>query len=268
MQSLQGLKDLLFPAERTPVLFLGHGNPLYAIKENSFSNNWRELGTILPKPQALLVISAHWITSGTTLVDISKHPRTVHDFWGFPAELSAVSYPAPGAPELAQDVVTMLTDHQAKADDSWGLDHGAWSVLKHLFPHADIPVFQLSIDMSRDLDWHLALGRELRSLRDRGVLILGSGNIVHNLRAMRRTTTYDWAENFDLQFTRNLEKGDLQALADRGKMGKLYELAHPSSDHYIPALVATGAADNKDQLLFFNDAMDMGSISMRSFVYF
>ncbi|MEG6509508.1 4,5-DOPA dioxygenase extradiol [Methyloligella sp. 2.7D] len=267
-QSLQTLKDSLKASDRMPVLFLGHGSPMNAIEDNAYSRSWAELGRNLPRPQAVLVVSAHWMTRGTTLVNVSAMPETIHDFYGFPPELFAQQYAAPGAPEMAKEVVSILASHHAEGDESWGLDHGAWSVLKHLYPEADVPVFQLSIDMTQDLSHHLEIGRALSELRDRGVLILGSGNIVHNLRAMRHGTPYDWALEFDALFAERLGAGDVRALSDREGLGSLLSVAHPSLEHYVPALTVAGAADPKDRLLFMNETIDIASVSMRSFIYY
>lgn len=266
-QSLQKLKERLKTSDRLPAVFLGHGSPMNAIEDTEYSRAWAALGRALPHPQAILVVSAHWMTRDATLVDVSAAPKTIHDFYGFPDELYTVQYPAPGAPEVAREVTTLLASHHAEGDDSWGLDHGAWSVLKFLYPDADVPVFQLSIDMTKDLSWHVEIGSELAELRQRGVLILGSGNIVHNLRAMRYgRQPYDWASEFDASFARNLEKRNLAALSDRDALGPLLELAHPTLDHYLPALTIAGAADKKDELLFMNESIDIASVSMRSFV--
>lgn len=267
-QSLQSLRDRLDASDRMPLVFLGHGNPMNAIEDNVYSRGWAELGRTLPRPQAILVVSAHWMTRGTTLVDVSAVPRIIHDFYGFPQELFDQQYPARGAPALARDVAALLASHHAQEDETWGLDHGAWTVLKFLYPDADVPVFQLSIDMSRDLDWQLEIGRTLAGLRDRGVLILGSGNIVHNLGRLSHTATPpDFALDFDTRFAERLTARDLDALADRKGMGSLLEMAHPSVDHYLPALTIAGASDRSDQLSFMNDGFDLGSVSMRSFVF-
>lgn len=265
-RSLQDLKDRLKTSDRLPAVFLGHGSPMNAIEDNEYSRAWAALGRALPQPQAILVVSAHWMTRGATLVDVSAAPKTIHDFYGFPRDLYAVQYPAPGAPGVARDVASLLASHHVEGDESWGLDHGAWSVLKFLYPDADVPVFQLSIDMTKDLPWHAGIGRELADLRRRGVLILGSGNVVHNLRLMRHGQPYDWASEFDARFARDLARRDLGALSDRGRMGPLLALAHPTLDHYLPALTLAGAADSRDELLFLNESIDIASVSMRSFV--
>lgn len=238
------------------------------IEDTAYSRAWSNLGQALPRPKAILVVSAHWMSEGTTLVDISRMPRTIHDFYGFPQALYEQTYPAPGAPELAQDVVSLLASHHAEGDDRWGLDHGAWAVLKFLYPDADVPVFQVSIDMSRDLPYQLEIGAALSELRDRGVLILGSGNIVHNLRAMRPDShPFDFALEFDTLFSERLEDRDFQALSNRKGFGTLLDMAHPSVDHYLPALTIAGASNDRDALHFMTDTIDLGSVSMRSFVF-
>lgn len=267
-KAMQDLKDRLAGSDRMPVVFLGHGSPMNAIEDNAYARSWTALGQSLPRPQAILVVSAHWMTHGTTLVDVSALPRTIHDFHGFPPELHAAQYPAHGQPDLAREVVSLLASHHAEGDDTWGLDHGAWSVLARLYPEADVPVFQLSIDMAKDLDWHLTIGRDLAELRNKGVLILGSGNVVHNLRMMRwNGTPYDWAEEFDQFFADRLAKRDMAALADRSGMGALFRMAQPTPDHYLPALTIAGLADARDQLTFMNSSIDIASVSMRSFIF-
>ena len=265
---LHALRDRLKPSARMPVVFLGHGSPMNALEDTEYSRAWTALGQSLPEPAAILVVSAHWMTRGTTLVDVSKLPKTIHDFYGFPDALYAMDYPAPGSPELAREVVSLLASHHAAEDDSWGLDHGAWSVLRFLYPQAKVPVFQVSIDMARGLEHQLEVGRTLAELRDRGVLILGSGNVVHNLRAMRfGGQPLDFALEFDRLFADRLEARDLKPLADAAGLGTLLRMAHPTVDHYMPALTIAGASDARDQLTFMTDAIDLGSVSMRSFVF-
>ncbi len=268
VQTLSSLRDRLKPSARMPVVFLGHGSPMNAIEDNSYARAWTNLGQALPRPNAILVVSAHWMTRGTTLVDISRHPKTIHDFYGFPPELFAQTYPASGDPELARTVVSLLASHHGAEDDTWGLDHGAWTILKFLYPEADVPVFQVSIDMSRDLTYQLEIGKILSELRDRGVLILGSGNVVHNLRALRFDgKQYDFAVEFDQLFADKMEQRDFAALADRHALGSLLQMAHPSVDHYLPALTIAGASDSRDSLTWMTDTIDLGSVSMRSFVF-
>lgn len=262
-------------SERMPVLFLGHGSPMNAIQDNEYRRSWQSLGAEFgktrPQPQLILCISAHWLTRGWWLTAMDR-PKTIHDFGGFPQELFDQQYPAPGAPKVAQEMSRALTQPQVGLDTGeWGLDHGTWSVLKPMFPKANIPVLQLSMDYSRPPAEHLALGRQLKALRERGVLIVGSGNIVHNLRATRRgvpsTQAYDWAIEFESKVATQLEKGDLAALADFQKMGQVAQLAHPTHDHYLPLLYAAGAVDAREPLRFFNSSYQSASISMRSAIW-
>lgn len=265
---LSALRDRLAPTDRMPLVFLGHGSPMNALDDTEYSRAWTALGSSLPRPKAILVVSAHWMTRGTTLVDVSALPRTIHDFYGFPEPLYEQQYPAKGAPDLAREVVSLLASHHGAEDDTWGLDHGAWCVLKFLYPEADVPVFQVSIDMSQGLDYQLSVGKALKDLRDRGVLILGSGNVVHNLRAMRPGgAPLDFALEFDTLFADRLSDRDFAALSDASALGSLLKAAHPSVDHYLPALTVAGASDDRDALTFMTDAIDLGSVSMRSFVF-
>lgn len=270
IRTLEDLKATLTPSDRMPLVFLGHGSPMNAIEDTAYSRAWTELGKSLPRPKAILVVSAHWMTRGTTLVDVSAMPRTIHDFHGFPDALFAEQYPAHGDPELAREVVSLLASHHAEEDDTWGLDHGAWTVLKFLYPGADAPVFQVSVDMGRGLDHQLEIGRALSELRDRGVLILGSGNVVHNLRAVQwcaNARPHDFALEFDTLFADKLVDRDFTALADREGLGTLLNMAHPTVDHYMPALTIAGAADARDDIIFMTDAIDLAAVSMRSFVF-
>ena len=268
VQTLSALRDRLSPSDRMPLVFLGHGSPMNAIEDTEYSRAWTALGKNLPRPKAILVVSAHWMTKGTTLVDVSAMPRTIHDFYGFPQELFDQQYNAHGDPALAREVTALLRSHHAQEDDTWGLDHGAWSVLKFLYPNADVPVFQVSIDMTQDLSYQLEIGQILSDLRDRGVLILGSGNVVHNLRALDwGGKPQDFAIAFDKLFAEKLEDRDFNALADRKGLGTLLRMAHPTVDHYLPALTIAGASDTRDQLTWMTDSIDLGSVSMRSFVF-
>lgn len=266
--ALNELRDRLSPSDRMPVVFLGHGSPMHAIEDTEYSRAWTALGKALPRPQAIVVVSAHWMSRGSTLVDVSAMPRTIHDFRGFPAALYEMQYPAPGEPALAHEVADMLADQPAQEDDSWGLDHGAWCVLKFLYPDADLPVFQVSIDMDRDLGHQLEVGRALAGLRERGVLVLGSGNVVHNLRTMQPGgAPQDFAVAFDALFADRLAARDFAALADREELGSLLAMSHPTVDHYLPALTIAGASDARDELDFVVEGIDLGSMSMRSFVF-
>jgi len=270
-----GTLGALKPSPRMPVLFLGHGSPMNAIEDNEYRRSWQSLGaqfgSSLPRPQLILCISAHWITRGWWLTGMDK-PKTIHDFGGFPQALFDQQFPAPGAPAVAQDISRGIAQPKVDLDKTeWGYDHGTWSVLKPMFPQADIPVLQLSMDYSRPPAEHFALGRQLKPLRDKGVLIVGSGNIVHNLRAARRGVSsiqaYDWAIEFDSKVAGQLQKGELDALADFQRMGAVAQQAHPTHDHYLPLLHAAGAADPKEPLRFFNASYQSASISMRSVVW-
>ncbi|MEO7392824.1 MAG: 4,5-DOPA dioxygenase extradiol [Ramlibacter sp.] len=262
-------------SDRMPVLFLGHGSPMNAIEDNEYRRSWqalgKEFGTRLPQPQLILCISAHWLTTGWWLTGMDQ-PKTIHNFGGFPQALFDQQYPAPGAPAVAQEISRGIFKPAVGLDGSeWGFDHGTWSVLKPMFPNADIPVIQLSMDYSRPPAEHFALGRQLKGLRDHGVLIVGSGNIVHNLRATRRDAApnqaYDWAVEFDKAIAAQMEKGDLAGLADFQKLGSVAQMAHPTYDHYLPLLHAAGAADPLEPLRFFNANYQAASISMRSVVW-
>jgi 4,5-DOPA dioxygenase extradiol len=215
----------------------------------------------------ILCVSAHWLTQGWKLTG-AQAPRTIHDFGGFPQELFDQQYPAPGAPAAVREISARMTQPPLGVDDEWGLDHGAWSVLKPMFPEADIPVVQLSMDYARAPAEHLALGAQLKGLRDRGVLIVGSGNIVHNLRTVRfgsrANEAYDWAVEFDTKIAERIENGDLEGLADFQKLGSLAQLAHPTYDHYLPLLHAAGATDPGEPVQFFSESYQLASIAMRS----
>ncbi|MDH0199656.1 4,5-DOPA dioxygenase extradiol [Comamonas aquatica] len=271
----------LRPSARMPVLFVGHGSPMNAIEDNAYRRSWQQLGQQLlaraERPQLVLCISAHWITQGqgSWLTGMAQ-PRTIHDFGGFPDALFAQQYPAPGAPVVAQQLASQLhMPHSQQAlgvdADGWGLDHGTWSVLKPMFPAADIPVVQLSIDYRRPSAEHFALGQQLQALRERGVLIVGSGNVVHNLRALQRTQSplqaYDWAIEFDQMVTSLVERGDLARLGDFQQLGTVAQMAHPTYDHYLPLLYAAGAVHSGEAAQFFNADFQMAAISMRSMVW-
>jgi 4,5-DOPA dioxygenase extradiol len=261
-------------SEKMPVLFLGHGSPMNAIEDNDWRRSWQalgaEFGAKLPRPQLVLCVSAHFLTNGWWLTAMEK-PKTIHDFGGFPQALFDQQYPAPGAPAVAQEISRGISSPKIGLDaGEWGLDHGTWSVMKPMFPKADIPVMQLSIDYGRPAAEHFALGQQLKALRERGVLIVGSGNIVHNLRAPRRSgpvPPYDWALEFDKVVAGQLEKGDLAALVDFQKLGQVATMAHPTYDHYLPLLYAAGAVDAKEPMRMFNNNFQGQAISMRSVVW-
>lgn len=255
------------PDHPMPALFVGHGNPMNAIHDTAFSTTWDALGTQLPKPQAILCISAHWLTPGEIRVSAVADPKTIHDFNGFPSQLFEQQYPAPGAPQVARQVMDLVAVRTVLADDRRGLDHGVWSVLMRLFPGADIPVLQLSLDYRMTLREHYRLGRELKPLREKGVLIVGSGNLVHNLRAMRNEgPPYDWAVAFDEKMTGFMDQGDDEKVVDVLALGDLASQAHPTWDHFLPVIYALAQRDSTDRLRYFNRGFDLASISMRSFI--
>ena len=264
--------------ERMPVLFLGHGSPMNAMGDNEYRRSWQALGarfgTEIPKPQLILCISAHWLTNGWWLTAMNQ-PKTIHDFGGFPQELFDQQYPAPGDPEAARAISLMVRQRLSAPlgldVSEWGLDHGAWSVLKPMFPEANIPVIQLSMDYSRAPEDHYALAKQLKALRDRGVLIVGSGNIVHNLGQMQRgaqgNQAYDWALEFDQTMGGYLQQGNLEALQNFQKLGSLAKMAHPTHEHFLPLLYAAGAVEPREPMRFFNTNFQGGSISMRSMIW-
>lgn len=247
-----------------PALFVGHGSPMNALEDNAFTRAWRAVAAALPRPRAVLCVSAHWETDGPR-VTAREQPRTIHDFYGFPPELFRVQYPAPGAPALAERVVALGAAHGAARDTGWGIDHGAWSVLIRMYPEADVPVVQLSLDTGLSPAEHFALARALRPLRDEGVLLLGSGNIVHNLRLMRwESTAFDWAEAFDARVAERIEQGDDDALIDWRALGPGAALAVPTAEHYLPLLYALAQRGPGEKATFFAEGVTLGSISMRS----
>ncbi len=266
--------------ERQPVLFVGHGSPMNAIEDNVFRRAWSALGEDLlvahgARPRAILCISAHWLTRGWWLTAMAW-PRTIHDFGGFPQALFDVHYPAPGDPDLAREIATAVsqpTDGKPLGLDrgQWGLDHGTWSVLLPMFPQADVPVIQMSIDMARPMSEHMALGRQLAGLRSKGILIVGSGNTVHNLRAMHGDAThdqaYDWAAAFDAEVADLIVRHDLEGLSRLPLTSTYGHWAHPSWEHYVPLLYAAGAAGESAYASFFNEAFQGASIAMRSVVW-
>ncbi len=255
-------------AGRMPVLFVGHGSPMNAIEDNQWSRGFRDLAALLPRPRAILAVSAHWYANGT-FVTGNERPETIHDFGGFPQPLYEVEYPAPGDVALAQRVVRLLGEDRAFLREDWGLDHGTWSVLVHLRPEADIPVVQLSLDYRQGAAAHLALGRSLAALREEGVLVLGSGNIVHNLRHAMTSAhrgelaTPAWAAAFDADVAKALEQGDGAFLA-RAADGDAFRMAHPTPDHYLPLLYVAGAAAPGEAVRFPVTGFDLASLSMRA----
>lgn len=255
--------------DQMPVLFLGHGSPMNAIEENEFVRGFREIGKTIPKPQAILVISAHWETKGT-FVTAMEQPRIIYDFGGFPPELYQVKYPAPGSTQLARETKSIIRKTEVGLDQSWGLDHGAWSVVKHLYPNADVPVIQMSLDYSQPPQYHYELAKELASLRKKGVLIIGSGNMVHNLRMVAwdkfdvDNFGYDWALDASERMKKYIVSGDHTPLIRYGSQGMSFELAIPSPDHYLPLLYALALKEGEEKVTLFNDKAVAGSLTMTS----
>ena len=252
--------------KRMPVLFAGHGSPMNAIEDNAFTREWRRIGGMIPRPRAILAVSAHWYGEDTRTSDAAL-PRMIYDMYGFLRPLYEVKYPAPGSPELAGQVKALLPG--TVTDNSWGIDHGTWSVLVHLFPNADIPVVQLSVDARKSPQAHVELGRALAPLRDEGVLILGSGNVVHNLHLIGWNVPggFPWADTFDRYIRGHIEMRDFAAVADYRRAGESAEKAFFTPDHYFPLLYVLGASDSADSLTVFNDARVYGSISMTGYLF-
>lgn len=270
VNSLHNLSKNFEATEKFPVLFLGHGSPMNAIEENEFVDGFRNIGKTFQKPKAILVISAHWETRGT-FVTAMDNPPTIHDFGGFPQALFDVQYPASGSPELAQETKRIITKTDVLLDDKWGLDHGAWSVVKHLYPDAEVPVIQMSIDYTQPASYHYELAQELASLRHKGVLIIGSGNMVHNLRMVawdklnEAGFAWDWAQEAKEKMKNYILDGNHKALIDFRNQGKAFDLAIPTPEHYLPMIYSLALKDNQDDLLLFNDNSIGGSLAMTSF---
>jgi 4,5-DOPA dioxygenase extradiol len=269
LNDLQNISDTFNASQRMPVLFLGHGSPMNAIEDNQFVQGFRKAAAEIPKPNAILCISAHWLTDGTKVTAMDL-PRTVHDFGGFPQALFDVQYPAPGSPDLARETAELLSPVLTEEDHQWGLDHGAWSVIRHMYPEADIPVIQMSIDYTKPPQYHFDLAKRLNKLRDKGILIIGSGNIVHNLRLIdwRNINTvgagWDWAIEAREKTNQWLLDGNFRKIIDYHKQGTSLQHAVPSPDHYLPLLYSLGLKDQAESLDLFNDELIGGSLSMTS----
>lgn len=262
-------KDLKENGVVMPVLFIGHGSPMNGIEDNDFSKSWAAMGQSIPKPTAVLVVSAHWLTRGTHITAMEQ-PKTIHDFGGFPDELFRVQYPAPGSPEIAIETQKIITSVPVELDHEWGLDHGTWTVVRHMYPKADIPVLQLSIDYSKSPQFHYDLAKELSALRKKGVLIVGSGNMVHNLGKVAWNKLnepeygYDWALEINQTFKDKIVGKDHKSLIEYQKLGSAALLAIPTPDHYYPLLYTLGLQTEKDAIQFFNDRAVGGSLTMTS----
>ena len=273
MASLQPLyswtKDLKEDDIKLPVLFIGHGSPMNGIEDNEFSRTWAKFGKEIPKPKAVLVISAHWLTNGTHITAM-ENQKTIHDFGGFPQALFDVEYPVKGSPELAIATSELITSTKVGLDHDWGLDHGTWTVVRHMYPNADIPVLQLSIDYNKSAQYHYDLAKQLASLRKKGVLIIGSGNMVHNLQMVAWDKLqepeygFDWAIEMNTIFKEKIENNDFKSLIEYEKLGSAAKLAIPTPDHYYPLLYNIALRDTKDEISFFNDKLVGGSLTMTS----
>ncbi|WP_395065834.1 4,5-DOPA dioxygenase extradiol [Flavobacterium sp.] len=262
-------KDLTEQEEKLPALFIGHGSPMNGIEDNEFSRTWAKFGKEIPKPKAVLVISAHWLTNGTHITAM-ENPKTIHDFGGFPQALFDVEYPAKGSPELAKATSELITLTNVGLDHDWGLDHGTWTVVRHMYPNADIPVLQLSIDYNKPPQYHYDLAKQLASLRKKGVLIIGSGNMVHNLRMVAWDKLqepeygFDWALEMNTIFKEKIGNNDFKSLIEYEKLNAAAKLAIPTPDHYYPLLYSIALQDSKDDVSFFNDKPVGGSLTMTS----
>lgn len=270
LTSAYQLKNILSEEDyEYPVLFVGHGSPMNGIEDNDFSKQWKKQVEHLPTPKMVLVVSAHWLTKGTYITAM-EHPQTIHDFGGFPDELFAVQYPAPGSPEWANTTKELITSTNVGLDHEWGLDHGTWTVVRHMYPEANIPVLQLSIDFTKQADYHYNLAKELKELRKKGVLIIGSGNMVHNLgriawdKLNEVNYGYDWAIEAHELFKKLINDRDHQALINYQKLGPSVQLAIPSADHYFPLIYSLGLSNEKDPIGLFNDQLVAGSLNMTS----
>ncbi len=269
ISALNNLAGSLSSTAPMPVLFLGHGSPMNAIEENEFVAGWRETGKSLPKPKAILCVSAHWETRGTLVTAMDK-PLTIHDFGGFPQRLFEVEYPAPGSPELALETQKTMTKTTVGLDQKWGLDHGCWSVVKHLYPAADVPVVQMSLDYYQSPQAHYDLAKELVSLRKKGVLIIGSGNMVHNLQRVAWDKmneigfAFDWATEANEKMKKYILHGDHQKLIDFKSQGKAFDLAIPTPEHFLPLLYVLALIEENETVTLFNDKAIAGSLTMTS----
>lgn len=267
--SLRKLPTELTATDKFPVLFLGHGSPMNAIEDNEFVQGFRKIGQTFEKPKAILVISAHWETRGT-FVTAMEHPATIHDFGGFPQALFDVQYPAPGSPSLAHETQRIVTKTEVHLDDKWGLDHGSWSVVKHLYPNADVPIIQMSIDYTQPASYHYEIAQQLAELRKKGVLIIGSGNMVHNLSMVawdKLNTTgyaYEWASIANDKMKKFIQDGNHQALIDFRQQGKEFDLAIPTPEHYLPLIYTLALQERNENLFLFNDNSVAGSLTMTS----
>jgi 4,5-DOPA dioxygenase extradiol len=268
-ENLNKLLDSLSKKEQMPILFIGHGSPMNAIENNEYTEGWRSIATTIPKPEIILCISAHWETPGTHVTSMEK-PRTIHDFGGFPPRLYEIQYPAPGSPGMAAETKRIIRQADVGLDHQWGLDHGCWSVVKHMYPEADIPVLQMSLDFRKPPEYHYELGKELAPLRSKGVLIIGSGNIVHNLGMVawdkmdKAEYGFDWAVEANEKMKRFILSDDHKSLIDYKTQGHSFSLAIPTPEHFLPLLYILALKNKGENVAIFNDKAVMGSLTMTS----
>jgi 4,5-DOPA dioxygenase extradiol len=261
--------NLAEQAQTMPVLFIGHGSPMNGIEDNEFSRRWKEMAKEIPVPAAVLVVSAHWFSKGTQITAMD-FPKTIHDFGGFPRALYDVQYKAPGNPSLAKETASLLHSAHVVLDHDWGLDHGTWTIVRHMYPEANIPVLQLSIDYTKGAQYHYDLAKELMALRKKGVLIIGSGNMVHNLRMVawdklnQEEYGYDWAHEMNTKFKQLIKEDNHAPLINYERLGKEAIMAIPTAEHYLPLMYTLGLKNSKDQISFFNDKAVGGSLTMTS----
>lgn len=271
MNTLNSFKNFTGNLDQTgtvmPVLFIGHGSPMNGIEDNEFSQRWKQMAQSIPEPKAVLVVSAHWLSKGTQITAM-EFPPTIHDFGGFPKELFDVQYPAPGSPVLAKEMASIIHSTHVEMDHDWGLDHGTWTIVRHMYPQANIPVLQLSIDYTKGPKYHYELARELYELRKKGILIIGSGNMVHNLSMiswpMINGGGYDWALEMNETFKQLIENGSHDRLIDFENISTYSKLAIPTTEHYLPLLYTLGLQGKSDEVSFFNDKVVGGSLNMTS----
>lgn len=268
MNDKKRLENDLSATSKIPALFLGHGSPMNALDENEFVQGFREVAVSFKAPKAILCISAHWETRGTRVTTM-RNPRTIHDFGGFPSELYAIQYPAPGSPELAGEIDELLSSASIRLDEEWGLDHGSWTILRHMYPNADVPVVQLSLDNTKSPLEHYTLAKELRKLRDRGVLVVGSGNLVHNLQhlswsRLQENFYFDWAEEASSTMKEFILDGNHQDLIHYSRQGKTFQMSIPTPEHFLPLLYILALQSKEDEISLFNDKPVGGSLSMTS----
>ncbi len=267
--TLKALSDQLSEqGQKTPLLFIGHGSPMNGIENNQFSQQWEAIGREVPNPTAVICISAHWLTRGTFVTAMEK-PKTIHDFGGFPKALFDVQYPALGSPAIAEETKKLITKAEVHLDHDWGLDHGTWTIIRHIYPKANIPVLQLSIDYYQSPQYHYELAQELAVLRRKGVLIIGSGNMVHNLRMVdfqriNGSYGYDWAIEINYIFKKHIAEGNHKPLINYESLGQAAKLAIPTPDHYYPLLYILGMQEKNEEATFFNDVAVGGSLTMTS----